>query len=206
MAFEYLMILSFVPEWMYRLLYVRYLFAGALGTWLAVRDKISTQWLIIGAIISFIYIFAVNYLNFQAGIIYPAWLSQHAPSYFWTLLILIAGLTYLLERSTNFIHSTIAKLGQASWHIFLVQMAFFWAAAGAVQSLVFSGFTLPNNLDVATFLQMSTGGLILTCLNLGICLSLGYIFFHIESKLMTRYHIPKKLANQKTFNKHNKNT
>lgn len=47
------MIISFVPVWMYRLLYVRYLFAAALGVWLATCYKRPKKWLIVGALISF---------------------------------------------------------------------------------------------------------------------------------------------------------
>lgn len=182
LIFEYLMVVSFVPEWMYRLLYVRYLFAAALGVWLAISSERPTKWLLIGALISFIYIFAVNYLDFQALFLYPAWGSQHAPSYFWTLIIVIAGLLYLPEKSTNIIHSVIEKLGQASWHIFLVQMVFFFAAGGAIRSLFFIDFALSNILDISTLIQMSTSCFIVTCVNLGICLSLGYIFFFIENE------------------------
>jgi len=128
----------------------------------------------------------VNYLNFQAWFIYPAWLSQHAPSYFWTLVIVVVGLIYLPKKSINIVHSVIKKLGQASWHIFLVQRTVFWTAGGAVKSLFFGEFVVPNSLDILTLIQMSTSGLMLTCLNLGICLSFGYLFHLIENKFIAK--------------------
>ena len=64
------MIITFVPEWAYRLLYVRYLFAGALGVWLAVSKQATGKKVIVGALVSFIYIIAVNYLNVQFWFLY----------------------------------------------------------------------------------------------------------------------------------------
>ena len=41
----------------------RYLFAGALGVWLAVSQQSIERKLVVGALFSIIYIFAVNYLS-----------------------------------------------------------------------------------------------------------------------------------------------
>lgn len=183
--FEYLMIIAFVPEWAYRLLYVRYLFAGALGVWLAVNRR-SIERVILGALISLIYIFAVNYLNFQFWFLYPAWRSQHAPSYFWPLLIIMIGLIYLPGVSKNVISVALEKFGRASWHIFLVQMAFFWAFGGAVSSLFLGELTSPVTLNISTVLQMVPGFVLLTCSNLGVCLFLGCIFFDCERMITQR--------------------
>jgi len=117
LVFEYLMIIAFVPEWAYRLLYVRYLFAGALGVWLAVSQQSIERKLVVGALFSIIYIFAVNYLSIQFWFLYPAWGSQHAPSYFWPLLIIVMGLIYLPSASKNVVSAVLEQLGQASWHI-----------------------------------------------------------------------------------------
>jgi len=186
LVLEYLMIIAFVPEWAYRLLYVRYLFAGALGVWLAVSKQPIDKKLIIGALISLIYIFAVNYLNVQFWFLYPAWGSQHAPSYFWPLLIIMVGLIYLPSVSKNALSTALEKLGRASWHIFLVQMAFFWAFGGAVRSLFLGELVLPVALNISTILQMVPGFVLLTCFNLGVCLSLGCVFFDCEKMIAQR--------------------
>lgn len=124
----------------------------------------------------------MNYLGFQAWFIYPAWFSQHAPSYFWTVIIVISGLLYLPKKSKNIVHSVIEKLVQASWHIFLVQMAFFWAVGSVVKSLFLGELVITANMDVSTLIQMSMGGFLLTCINLVICITLGYLFYLIKSK------------------------
>jgi len=183
---EYLMIIAFVPEWAYRLLYVRYLFAGALGVWLAVSKQAIDRKVILGALISLIYIVAVNYLNFQFWFLYPAWGSQHAPSYFWPLLIIMIGLIYLPGVSKNVVSVTLEKFGRASWHIFLVQMVFFWALGGAASSLFLGELTSPVVLNISTILQMVPGFVLLTCFNLGVCLFLGGVFFDCEKMITQR--------------------
>ena len=193
LVLEYLMIITFVPEWAYRLLYVRYLFAGALGVWLAVSKQATGKKVIVGALVSFIYIIAVNYLNVQFWFLYPAWGSQHAPSYFWPLLIILAGLTYLPNVSKNVVSGAIERIGRASWHIFLVQMAFFWALGGAVRSLFLGDITLPVALNISTILPVAPGFVLLTCFNLGVCLFLGYTFFICEEKTSHSIHKKQKL-------------
>jgi len=184
LVLEYLMIITFIPEWAYRLLYVRYLFAGALGVLLAVSKQATYKKMICGALISFIYIFAVNYLNVQFWFLYPAWSSQHAPSYFYPLLLIVAGLTYLPNVSKNFISAAIERFGRASWHIFLVQMTFFLALGEVVRSLFLGDIiTLPETLNISTVLPFVPGFVLLTCFNLGVCLFLGCIFFDCEEMI-----------------------
>lgn len=183
---EYLMITALVPEWAYRLLYVRYLFAGALGVWLAVSKQTIDKRLVIGGLISLIYIVAVNYLNIQFWFLYPAWGSQHAPSYFWPLLIVMIGLMHLPSASKNVVSAVLEQLGQASWHIFLVQMAFFWAFGGAVSSLFLGELCWPVALNISTVYPMVPGFTLLTCFNLVACLSFGCIFFKCEKMITQR--------------------
>ncbi|OPY35934.1 MAG: Acyltransferase family protein [Methanoregula sp. PtaU1.Bin051] len=160
-ALEYLTIAAGIPAWLYGLLYTRYLFAGALGIWLVFRKDSIPKWLYAGVITSIAYIVAVQYFNFQFPFIYPAWSFFHAFSYFWTVLIVIAGLQLLPSGSLTGILSALEKLGKASWHIFLTQMAFlFFAWPVLVQ------FTVSDASIV-----------ILPVLNLAACLSLGYGFY-----------------------------
>ncbi|RSD35195.1 MAG: acetyltransferase, fucose-4-O-acetylase [Methanohalophilus sp.] len=176
LTLEQLMILLSVPVDVYRLLYIRYFFAGALGVWLAINHKTPIKILILGALLSSIYIFVVNYLNYQPSFIYPAWSSQHSPSYLWTLLIIVAGISYFPEDATNLIQSLIKKLGQASWHIFLVQMTYFWILGSHVKSFFFSGLSYPISFDIQTLTEISLKVSTLSVLNLVICLYIGYIF------------------------------
>ncbi len=70
--------------------------------------------------------------------------------------------------------------------IFLVQMAFFWAFGGAVSSLFLGELMLPVALNLSTILQVAPGFVLLTCFNLGLCLSLGCMFFGFEKMIAQR--------------------
>ncbi|WP_346905951.1 acyltransferase [Clostridium sp.] len=149
-----------IPEGLYRLLALRYLFAVTLGVWLSLNSKkLKYKWLIPLAIISLIYITGVNYFEWSFIMEYT-WQSQHAPSYFWTLLLAIIGLKVYQVKSVNIISKLSVKIGQASYHIFLVQMAYFWAVAEM----------LPN-MPVIVF----------SVINVVICLFLGLTFFEFEN-------------------------
>jgi hypothetical protein len=153
--------------------------------WQVSQQSIERK-LVFGALFSIIYIFAVNYLSIQFWFLYPAWGSQHAPSYFWSLLIIMAGLIYLPSVSKNTVYVTLEKLGQASRHIFLVQMAFFWAFGEAARSLLMGELTLPVRLDLSTILQMTPNFALLACFNIAVCLSLGCVFYECEKIIAQR--------------------
>lgn len=158
---EFLALIALVPPWLYGILYIRYIFAGALGVWLAFRKDIPFRWVFIGGFISFVYIFLVQYLNFQFWFIYPDWAFFHAFSYFWTLLLVILGLRISLSGSFHKIFRLVEQLGKASWHIFLVQMTFFFICWGTIGSFIESIIFSP-------------------IISLAICLPLGYGFYRVD--------------------------
>lgn len=168
LAFEILLIMLEVPEWLYRLLYVRYLFAGALGVYMATSKQQSRLWLIIGSSISFIYILLVSYHDFQFWFIYPAWGGQHAPSYIWTLVLVIAGLKLLPPNFSE--KNILAELGKSSWHIFLLQLLYFSGPGKIVRIIVFS----INNITCCYILY--------ALVNLVLCLCGGYLFYRLDAK------------------------
>lgn len=148
-----------IPEGWYRLLVIRYLFAITLGVWLALNGKkINYKWLIPLSFLSLIYITGVNYFGwvFSAEIF---WKSQHAPSYFWTLLLIIMGLRVYEFKAQNKVSKLFIKIGQASYHIFLVQMVYFWS----------NSMILPKT-SLAVYVIIS----------LIICLVFGLLFFEME--------------------------
>lgn len=145
---------------LYRILYHRYLFAVALGVWAVMYKGKKSIILSIGSLISLVFIIAVNYFNFQLPI-EPSWMNESAPSHFWALLIVILGLKFLPKVESTFLEKKIALLGKASYHIFLVQMVYFF---------LINAFKLPiNNIFVV--------------MNVIICLVVGYGFFKFESSI-----------------------
>jgi peptidoglycan/LPS O-acetylase OafA/YrhL len=162
---EYLAIVTGVPPWLYDILYTRYLFAGALGIWLVFRKDSIPKWLYAGVLLSIAYIIAVQYFSFQFWFIYPAWSFYHAFSYFWTVIIVIAGLRMLPSGSLSGILSALEQIGKASWHIFLVQMTFLFFAWPVLVQFITSAVSL----------------VIVAAVNLAVCLSLGYGFYRLHN-------------------------
>lgn len=164
LSLEFLAVIGHIPSWLYGILCIRYIFAGALGVWLVFRKDISLQWVIIGGLISGLYIYLVQYLNFQFWFIYPDWSFFHVFSYFWTLLIVFFGLRLSLSGSFQAFFVVLENLGKASWHIFLIQMTFFFICWPTIRSFVGSPLLYP-------------------IINVAVCLLLGYGFYRMGGVL-----------------------
>ena len=133
MAFEVYALESGMPDWIYRLLFIRYLFAFGLGIWLAYG--IDRRWLAIGGTISIIYITAINYAGYMP-LAYPSWGSQNAISFAWPLALVVIGLS--INTNARF----ISEIGKASYHIFLTQMVYFWAIGGVINTISGASFII----------------------------------------------------------------
>lgn len=131
-----LLIMSYVLDWIvmlfgfpgdvYRILVIRYLFVIVLGLWLGMnKDKIDYRKLLLLALGSFIYITSIYYFELNTTL-ETYWQAQHGPAYFWTLLIVIIFLYFISIRPGTVIMNSLIRIGQASYHIFLVQMIYFW--------------------------------------------------------------------------------
>jgi peptidoglycan/LPS O-acetylase OafA/YrhL len=134
LLFEYYAAISCMQNDAYRLLYPRYLFAGALGVWIAFGGVAKHKGLLIfGAIMGLAYTAAVEYYNIHLYFINPSWYSQNLPSFMWPFILVF--IVIKLGESSEIIRiATDGKLvkimslpGQASYHIFLSQMVYFWA-------------------------------------------------------------------------------
>ncbi len=155
--FEYLCVAAGLGEKWYRLLYGRYFFAAVLGDFLVSRQgRLPFAGLL--AVFSCCYILAVSYGGITLPIVYPAWGFQHAPAYFYTLF-LFAGL-WRVYGSWAWADTFLLGIGRASYHIFLVQMAWFWLWGGHLRPL------LP-------------GAAVCLLVNLAATLALGYGFYRL---------------------------
>lgn len=113
----------YLGEEFYRLFIGRYLFAIALGVYLFFNKKKLT-WKRVApfAILSVVYVFLVDYAGVST-LVETYWGSQHTLSYFWTLLIVVAGLKAgKATKGKQF----LGGIGKASYHIFLVQHLYFY--------------------------------------------------------------------------------
>jgi peptidoglycan/LPS O-acetylase OafA/YrhL len=111
---------------LYRILIIRHLFSVTLGIWYALeKSTIKLKWLVIPAAASLAYITAVHYYNWEL-IVEEYWHSQHAPSYFYVLFIIMIGMKYLEVGKESLLEKFFILIGQASLHIYLTQMFYFW--------------------------------------------------------------------------------
>lgn len=155
---EYLCIIMNIDVNLYRLLYVRYVYAAVLGSYLLTHG-INLAFLVIMASLSIVYIYGVTYTNMTFPFIYPAWYFQHAPSYFYTTIIVV-----LLWKTYPFfgkLFSRILIIGKASYHIFLIQMVYFWRFAEYINESV-------DNI----FLYV--------VINIFLCAFIGVIFYRFQ--------------------------
>jgi hypothetical protein len=174
LLFEYYAAISGMQNDAYRLLYLRYLFAGALGIWLAFDGVAKHKLLLIfGAIIGLAYTAAVEYYNFHLYFINSSWYSQNLPSFMWPFLLVFLGIK-LGETSEIIRKATGSKLGKimsmpgkASYHIFLSQMVYFWAI-----HVVW--------IDQLAYLNNATNNMI-------ICILLGMLFYSLDLGMQRLY-------------------
>lgn len=168
--FEFSTTLSGLNEGVYRLLIGRYIFAIALGSYLALnQNKMNKMLLYGGSILSIIYMYSSVYLD------YPIfghidWLPQQAPAYFYTAFLFIVGMNFL-QKKAGFIFTTIVEIGRASWHIFLIQMLYFWAI-------------LPGVISPSLGLQQDSSYSII--INITACVTVGYMFYTVENIIYNR--------------------
>ncbi|KAF1083740.1 hypothetical protein SPSYN_03089 [Sporotomaculum syntrophicum] len=149
-----------MPQSTYRFIFLRYLFAIALGIWLAKAKHINWYLVTAGALLSLLYITGVSFYDLRPPV-QPDWSPQNAPAFFWPFMVVLLGLKLLPEQANGPV-KLIAALGKASYHIFLSQMVYFYY------------------MDYL-FAKLPLGLYIL--INLTICLSAGYLFYLLEQKL-----------------------
>jgi peptidoglycan/LPS O-acetylase OafA/YrhL len=163
LVLEYCAVLLAVPSWLYGILCIRFVFICALGVWLVFQEHVMTRWILIGGLLSALYIAAVSYGDFQFWIFSADPSIYHAFAFFWTLVIVMLGFRYLPSAPTGIITRAVAGLGKASWHIFLTQMTYFF----------FLGYVMTMSLSADTIT-------IAVLIYLIPCLLIGYGFYRLS--------------------------
>jgi peptidoglycan/LPS O-acetylase OafA/YrhL len=171
---EIVFIAGNVPEAAATLMYTRYLFAGALGVYLATSPRPGSRTLAVAGIAGFLSIAIINYTRLIPALTPVSVTSgvSHAVAYLWTLVLVVAGLAWLPETNLGRAYRWLEQVGRASWHIFLVQMTFFCFLWEPIQGL----FLLPLQVLIPRaidFLVIPVGVL----LALGICCMTGYLWY-----------------------------
>lgn len=107
----------------------RYLFGIVLGVWISnfenfdVRDK---SIIFIGTSLSIIYLLLSSVLNFKFLYFLPNWINQNLFTFFYPTLIVLMGIKFLPKCNDNVIIKIFTIISKSSYHIFLVQIVFFF--------------------------------------------------------------------------------
>lgn len=146
-------------SYLYDAAFFRYLSAIVLGLWTArmiEKPFLQYGWLLVAlGIASGLYLYLLQYQQWRLLPFREAWQSQVLLTFPYAALMVYLGLKAFPQQSDFFAWRVLAFVGQASYHIFLVQVLYF----GLVQ-------------DDSNIL-----------LNLGICVVAGLTFFWAETKL-----------------------
>lgn len=154
-----------LPGFIYRLLFFRYLSAIALGIWyFYVRENTCAIRLIkYGALISIPYLIMVHYFDYEVPFynFNTAWKGQDPLTFFYPLLLTHVGLNDLSKIKWHWLSEGLMILGKGSYHIFIVQMVYFWI-----------------------FSDLETSFLPFFPVNLLVCIALGLSFYRVETRFM----------------------
>lgn len=155
-----------MDEEIYRVLLIRFLFALALGVALALwNEKRFKKPLFYGFLgISVLYILGVMYFDWHF-IMEHYWHSQHIPGFFYPLALIIFLRKIPMSNKNRWIKS-LSKMGVISYHIFFVQILYFWEPIRSLRP------------DFHYLLEVP--------LNLIVCILIGFLFYRFDQWVFTK--------------------
>lgn len=166
LSIEAILYLSHVDAAVYRLTSFRYFFAVSLGVFLALRPAKNWIFLAVGSLTGFLYMLALN--TGHAGVIAAlGWPTHKAPVYVYDLMVVSLLLSSLPRADMSWLSRMFRYLGKASYHIFLVQMAYFF-----VFGILFDHYWGIRLRVDPRFIP----------LNLVLCCSMGSAFYRLDTK------------------------
>lgn len=158
---------------------LRYLSAIGLGLWITDGASVllKRNWFIVpGAAFSFAYLVASDVARTSViSYFEPYWFTHNVASFFYPLLLVMLGLKFL-PRTARGAAAAVARCGQLSYHIFLVQLVYF-----AVVPMSWIIWTL-YHVHYNVFLGLLLGVNVVACCALG----MGFARLEIGSKTLLR--------------------
>ena len=166
LLYEILKNAYYVNENCYRSLVLRYILVIAFGCYLAIGKK-RIKWPVYLScfLIGTAYIIVFKYFE-----ITPKFTQWWTGTSFWASMFIFPIAAFLISKNIKF--KPLEIIGKASYNIFLVQMLYFWCCA----DIIYGWFSSAN-----TFL--------LLLINAVFCVTVGIVFYYIETpitKLITR--------------------
>ena len=121
--------LSAMPEWIYRLTLLRYVFLVYLGYLLATKGLILNRYTITLSVLSIASTILFAYIDMDYNPIFynvDAWSTCHWICYFYIVFFMIIGLKVIYSYLGSFVFSTFVKqIGKYSYEIYLFQLLYF---------------------------------------------------------------------------------
>ncbi len=166
LAYEFIINYFDIPQNITRYSAVRYLFFLLCGIWLFnnYKRKPDKTLCIFSALLGMGWIIAISYFDFEPQYLFATWSTTALPVAFWLMPIIWICFYKFTNCQSNCL-SFIYKIGEASYHIYLIQMVYF----------LFVGNKFENDI-------------LNTVLALAVCLTLGYLFYFAESKINSYLH------------------
>jgi len=165
---------------LYTICIIRFLPLLALGLWISNDwDLFSKRnlYIVLPGILSMFYLVVVNQpeRNFYfMGIFFSSYLeSQNLFASFYPVLLVLAGMKYLPQYAEKWSSRLLSLLGNASYHIFLVQIIYFGVNVYLVTK--YHGLT-----DL-----MTPSNILIILVNLTVCISLGLAFYYLDRLLFS---------------------
>lgn len=124
LLFELLAYYIDMPNSVYSVNVLRYIFLIAIGIYIALGESKVYSVVILG-IISSMYIYAVHYLGIRFTT-QSSWESQNIFSFFYPALLFLILMKYLPRKANSKIIEKLTIIGQSSFSIYLVQKVYFW--------------------------------------------------------------------------------
>lgn len=162
---------------------LRYIFLITLGLWTAdnfdptnLTIIFRNNYIIGGFVLSLIYMVLFAIFKLKFSFFQPSWQPQNVISFFYPFLICLVAITYLPSVPGK-ISSIFALFGKASYHIFLLQIVIFAIILNS--GLILNHFSLMGGHNLLIIFTI--------IINLIIILSLGVLFFKLETRLTTKY-------------------
>jgi len=188
-GFEVLMwLIPDLPS-IYRILIIRYLVTISLGMYLKKnKNTISSKMLLTSFLIGMLYVLFTNQYKLENGqytfSLVRYWQSTAWPTAFYVFPIFSLALSKCRNLSGIVRFKLMGKLGQATWHIFLIQMFYY--------ETIYKGCEFKNILQKYPYILEF-------CINILINCTIGIAFFQIHSiftKKVALYKIRKKNASK----------
>ena len=165
-------------SYLYKACILRYLFIMGLGIWIvdnfdinSLKTVLKRKFILIGLTVSVVYIMAFTIFKWNFAYFQPSWQPQNVISFFYPLIICLIFLRYLPSVSGK-ISSLIGFIGEASYHIFAVQILVFGAGLSMAPLMGKLGLQHSYNLYLL--------GVIALIGNIIIAVALGSLIFILE--------------------------